>query len=111
MLARCRREVLDETDAAIRLAHQAADRSRVRRTGYVSAATLAGLAWVCVERGRWDEALTIANEGSQIAIAGRQEMHIASTPTPSRAPLPRCVATRAPPGRIASVLSSHGPGA
>ncbi len=68
-------EVLDATDAAVRLLSHAAERHRLRRTGYVGAATLNGLAWVCVERGRWDEALTVANEGYQIALDGRQEMH------------------------------------
>jgi ATP/maltotriose-dependent transcriptional regulator MalT len=68
--------VLDETDLAVRLLTNAADRGRLRRAGYVSAATLTGLAWVCVDRGRWDEALAISSEGYQIALSGRQEMHL-----------------------------------
>ena len=76
MLLGAAASVLDETDAAARLLTSAADRDRLRRSGHVSAATLAGLGWACVERGRWDEALTIANEGSQIAMAGRQVMHM-----------------------------------
>ena len=67
--------VLDETDAAVRLFTNAADRARLRRTDYVGAATLNGLAWSCLIRGRWDEALAVANEGYQIALVGRQEMH------------------------------------
>ncbi|MEP9364134.1 AAA family ATPase [Nocardioides sp. CN2-186] len=67
-------QVLDETDAAVRLLTLAADRGR--STGYASAATLNGLAWSCILRGRWDEALAIASEGYQIALAGRQEMHL-----------------------------------
>lgn len=70
--------VLDETDAAVRLLTNAADRARLRPTGHVSAATLTCLAWVAFERGRWDEALSISSEGAQIAIAGRQEMYLVS---------------------------------
>ncbi len=81
MLLGAAASVLDETDTAVRLLTNAADRGRLRRTGHVSAATLAGLAWACWERGRWDEALTIASEGFQIAMAGRQEMHILNTDT------------------------------
>ena len=102
--------VLDETDAAIRLLTNAADRSRVRRTGYVSAATLAGLGWVCVERGRWDEALTIANEASQIAIAGRQAMHMLNADVVESTVAALRGDIRAAKAGVASVLSSFDPG-
>ena len=101
--------VLDETDAAIRLLTNAADRSRVRRTGYVSAATLAGLGWVCVERGRWDEALTIANEASQIAIAGRQAMHMLNADVVESTVAALRGDTRAAKAGVASVLSGFDP--
>ena len=101
--------VLDETDPAIRLLTDAADRSRLRRTGYVSAATLAGLGWVCVERGRWDEALTIANEASQIAIAGRQAMHMLNADVVESTVAALRGDVRAARAGVASVLSSFDP--
>ncbi len=101
--------VLDETDVAIRLLTNAADRNRVRRTGYVSAATLAGLGWVCVERGRWDEALTIADESSQIAIAGRQAMHLLNAYTVEATVAALRGDVRAARAGITSVLSSMDP--
>ena len=101
--------VLDETDDAMRLLTNAADRTRLRRTGYVSAATLAGLGWVCVERGRWDEALTIADEGSQIAIAGRQAMHMLNADTVETTVAALRGDIRTARAGIAAVLSSMDP--
>ncbi len=102
-------EVLDETDVGVRLLSEAADRHRLRQTKYVSAATLTGLAWACVERGRWDEALTIANEGFQIAMAGRQEMFIASADAVEATIAALRGDTRTARDRIASILSTMDP--
>ena len=103
--------VLDETDTAVRLLTDAADRGRLRRTGHASSATLAGLAWACVERGRWDEALTIASEGSQIAMAGRQEMHMLNADTVEGTVAALRGDVDLARTRISSVLASVDPGA
>lgn len=68
--------VLDEVDLSLRLYTAAADRARVARDAAISVATLTGLLWTCVDAGRWDEALVIAAEAGEVAVAGRQEMHL-----------------------------------
>ncbi|MEP7089011.1 MAG: LuxR family transcriptional regulator [Nocardioidaceae bacterium] len=103
--------VLDETDTAVRLLTDAANRGRVHRPGYVSAATLTGLAWVCLDRGRWDEALTIANEGFQIAMAGRQEMHMVNADTVEATVAALRGDVRVARDRITSILATMDPDA
>ena len=111
MLLGASASVLDETDAGTRLLTRAADRGRLRRSGHVSAATLAGLGWACVERGRWEEALTIASEGSQIAIAGRQMMHMLNADAVESTVAALRGDVRVARAGIASLLSSLDPDA
>ena len=70
--------VLDETELAARLLTEALGRLRAVGVGGRSGAALSALEWVCIDSGRWDEALAAAREASDTAAAYTMESVAAS---------------------------------
>ena len=61
--------ILDETELAVRVLREALSRLRAPGVRGASGAVLSVLEWVCIDSGRWDEALAAAREASDIAAA------------------------------------------
>ena len=70
--------VVDETELAARLLREALGRLRADGAGGRSGAALSALEWVCIDGGRWDEALAAAREASDTAAAYTMESVAAS---------------------------------
>ena len=65
--------VLDETELAIRLLHEALNRLRAPGVRGASGGVLSALEWACIDSGRWDDALAAAREANDIAAAYKME--------------------------------------
>ncbi|HTW02928.1 MAG TPA: AAA family ATPase [Streptosporangiaceae bacterium] len=70
--------ILDETELATGLLGEAVRRARAPGIIGASGASLTGLGWACVDAGRWDSALAVAAEASDLADAYQLDMVAAS---------------------------------
>jgi DNA-binding CsgD family transcriptional regulator len=70
--------LLDESDLAIRMLHDAMHRLRAPGMGGTSGPGLTALGWAYIDTGRWDEALEVAGEAAGIAEANHMEIVAAS---------------------------------
>jgi DNA-binding CsgD family transcriptional regulator len=70
--------MLDESDLAIRLLHDAMQRLRAPGVRGTSGGTLTVLGWAYVDTGRWDEALDAAAEAASMAEANQMDLIAAS---------------------------------
>jgi DNA-binding CsgD family transcriptional regulator len=70
--------ILDETELAVRLLRQLLDNLRAPGVRALGGPALSVLQWACIDSGRLDEALTAAQEASDIAAAYKMETVAAS---------------------------------
>ena len=70
--------MLDESDLAVRLLHDAMQRIRAPGVGGTSGGSLTVLGWAYIDTGRWDQALDVAAEAAGLAEANQMEMIAAS---------------------------------
>ncbi|HEX4088839.1 MAG TPA: AAA family ATPase [Trebonia sp.] len=70
--------LLDESDLALRLLADAMDQIRAPGVLGASGPGLTALGWVCIDTGRWDEALTAAAEAASLAEANQMDLVAAS---------------------------------
>jgi DNA-binding CsgD family transcriptional regulator len=64
---------LDETELAVQVLREAITELRAPGVRGSSGAVLSVLEWACLDSGRWDEALSVAREASDIAAAYKME--------------------------------------
>ena len=69
---------LDETELAVQVLREAITQLRAPGVRGSSGAVLSALEWACLDSGRWDEALSVAREASDIAAAYKMETVAAS---------------------------------
>jgi DNA-binding CsgD family transcriptional regulator len=69
---------LDETELAVQVLREAITELRAPGVRGSSGAVLSVLEWACLDSGRWDEALSVAREASDIAAAYKMETVAAS---------------------------------
>jgi DNA-binding CsgD family transcriptional regulator len=70
--------LLDETELAVRLLHDALAKLRAPGLRGRSGGALSALQWACIDSGRWDEALAAAREAADAGAAYRMETVTAS---------------------------------
>ena len=70
--------LLDESDLAVRMLHDAMDRLRAPGRRGASGGGLTALGWLYIDTGRWDEALEAAAEADDLAEANQMTMVAAS---------------------------------
>ncbi|MFC0554527.1 AAA family ATPase [Planotetraspora thailandica] len=66
--------VLDQSDVAVRVLREAREMLRKPGVQGASGAVVMGLAWACLDTGRWDEALDASQEASELARAFGMEI-------------------------------------
>ncbi len=65
--------ILDETELAVRVLREALSHLRAPGVRGASGAVLSALQWASIDSGRWDDALVLAREASDIAAAYKME--------------------------------------
>jgi DNA-binding CsgD family transcriptional regulator len=70
--------LLDESELAIRLLHDAMERLRSPGVRGTSAGSLTVLGWAYIDTGRWDEALDVAGEAASVAEVNQLDLVSAS---------------------------------
>jgi DNA-binding CsgD family transcriptional regulator len=70
--------LLDESELAITMLHDAMDRLRAPGVRGTSGGSLTVLGWAYIDTGRWDEALEVAAEAASVAEAGHMDIVAAS---------------------------------
>jgi DNA-binding CsgD family transcriptional regulator len=70
--------LVDETDLAVQLLREALTRLQAPGLRGASGSALSALQWACIDSGRWDEALAVARQGSDLADAYAMETVAAS---------------------------------
>jgi DNA-binding CsgD family transcriptional regulator len=70
--------LLDESDLAIRLLHDAMQRIRAPGVRGTSGGSLTVLGWAYIDTGRWDEALDVGAEAASMAEANQMDVIAAS---------------------------------
>jgi DNA-binding CsgD family transcriptional regulator len=70
--------ILDESDLAVRLLHDAMARLRAPSVRGTSGGSLTVLGWAYIDTGRWDEALDVAGEAASLAEANQLDLVSAS---------------------------------
>jgi DNA-binding CsgD family transcriptional regulator len=70
--------ILDESDLAVRLLHDAMQRLRAPGVRGTSGGSLTVLGWAYIDTGRWDEALEVAAEAVGVAEANQMDIVAAS---------------------------------
>ena len=70
--------ILDESDLAITLLHDAMQRLRAPGVRGTSGGSLTALGWAYIDTGRWDEAQDVAAEAADLAEANQMELVAAS---------------------------------
>ena len=70
--------LLDESDLAITLLHDAMQRLRAPGVRGTSGGSLTALGWAYIDTGRWDEAQEVAAEAADLAEANQMELVAAS---------------------------------
>lgn len=71
--------LLDQTEVAIGLLDAARHLLRAPHVRGASGASLSALGWACVDAGRWDDALEVAAEAGDLAIAYQMSIVAASS--------------------------------
>jgi DNA-binding CsgD family transcriptional regulator/tetratricopeptide (TPR) repeat protein len=101
--------ILDESDLAVQLLGEAVRRLRAPGVRGSSGASLTALGWAYIDTGRWDEALTVAAEASDLAEAYQMDMVTASAELISATVLAARSDAAAARAHAATALASIGP--